>query len=91
MAESKSWVRNRRRCCPDGFGSALARSKLSCRTDDIYVSPNQVRKYGLRTGDTVEGEIRAPKDGERYFALTRLSRSISTIPTRCATASTSTT
>lgn len=35
--------------------------------DDIYVSPNQVRKYGLRTGDTVEGGIRAPKDGERYF------------------------
>ncbi|HCW62808.1 MAG TPA: transcription termination factor Rho, partial [Sphingobium sp.] len=40
--------------------------------DDIYVSPNQVRKFGLRTGDTVEGEIRAPKDGERYFALTKL-------------------
>ena len=40
--------------------------------DDIYVSPNQVRKFGLRTGDTVEGEIRGPKDGERYFALTKL-------------------
>ena len=40
--------------------------------DDIYVSPNQVRKFGLRTGDTVEGEIRAPRDGERYFALTKL-------------------
>ena len=40
--------------------------------DDIYVSPNQVRKFGLRTGDTVEGEIRGPKDGERYFALTRV-------------------
>ena len=40
--------------------------------DDIYISPNQVRKFGLRTGDTVEGEIRAPKDGERYFALTKL-------------------
>src|SRR3546814_1144906 len=40
--------------------------------DDIYVSPNQVRKYGLRTGDTVEGEIHAPRDGERYFALTKL-------------------
>lgn len=37
--------------------------------DDIYVSPSQVRKFGMRTGDTVEGEIRAPKDGERYFAL----------------------
>jgi transcription termination factor Rho len=40
--------------------------------DDIYVSPSQVRKFGLRTGDTVEGEIRAPKDGERYFALLKL-------------------
>ena len=40
--------------------------------DDIYVSPNQVRKWGLRTGDTVEGHVRAPKDGERYFAITKL-------------------
>ena len=40
--------------------------------DDIYVSPNQVRKFGLRTGDTVEGQIRAPKDGERYFALLKV-------------------
>jgi transcription termination factor Rho len=40
--------------------------------DDIYVSPSQVRKFGLRTGDTVEGEIRAPKDGERYFALLKV-------------------
>ena len=37
--------------------------------DDIYVSPSQVRRFGLRTGDTVEGQIRGPKDGERYFAL----------------------
>ena len=37
--------------------------------DDIYISPNQVRRFGLRTGDSVEGQIRAPKDGERYFAL----------------------
>ncbi|GAM97275.1 transcription termination factor Rho [alpha proteobacterium U9-1i] len=41
--------------------------------DDIYVSPQQIRKFGLRTGDTVEGQIRAPKDGERYFALTKVS------------------
>ena len=40
--------------------------------DDIYVSPSQVRKFALRTGDTVEGEIRAPKDGERYFALVKV-------------------
>ena len=39
---------------------------------DIYVSPSQVRRFGLRTGDTVEGEIRAPKDGERYFALLKV-------------------
>ncbi|HIF09851.1 MAG TPA: transcription termination factor Rho, partial [Sneathiellales bacterium] len=41
--------------------------------DDIYVSPSQIRRFGLRTGDTVEGEIRAPKDGERYFALLKVS------------------
>src|SRR3981189_501442 len=40
--------------------------------DDIYVSPSQVRRFGLRTGDTVEGQIRAPKDGERYFALLKV-------------------
>src|SRR5262249_49562885 len=40
--------------------------------DDIYVAPAQVRKFGLRTGDTVDGEIRAPKDGERYFALLKV-------------------
>ena len=40
--------------------------------DDIYVSPSQVRRFGLRTGDTVGGEIRAPKDGERYFALLKI-------------------
>jgi len=41
--------------------------------DDIYVSPNQIRKFSLRTGDTVEGLIRSPKDGERYFALLKVS------------------
>ena len=40
--------------------------------DDIYVSPSQIRKFGLRTGDTVEGQIRSPKDGERYFALLKV-------------------
>ena len=42
--------------------------------DDIYISPNQVRRFALRTGDTVEGQIRAPKDGERYFALLKLNQ-----------------
>ena len=40
--------------------------------DDIYVSPSQIRRFGLRTGDTVEGQIRSPKDGERYFALLKV-------------------
>ena len=42
--------------------------------DDIYVSPNQIRRFGLRTGDTVEGPIRSPKEGERYFALLQVSK-----------------
>src|SRR5665648_801329 len=41
--------------------------------DDIYVSPSQIRRFSLRTGDTVEGQIRSPKDGERYFALLKVS------------------
>ena len=58
----------------DGFGFLRSpEANYLAGPDDIYVSPNQVRKFGLRTGDTVEGEIRGPKDGERYFALTRLS------------------
>ena len=58
---------------PDGFGFLRsAEANYLAGPDDIYLSPNQVRRHGLRTGDTVEGEIRAPKDGERYFALTKL-------------------
>ncbi|HEX9806313.1 MAG TPA: transcription termination factor Rho [Alteraurantiacibacter sp.] len=58
----------------DGFGFLRsAEANYLAGPDDIYVSPNQVRKWGLRTGDTVEGEIRAPRDGERYFALTKIS------------------
>jgi transcription termination factor Rho len=54
----------------DGFGFLRsAQSNYLPGPDDIYVSPSQVRRLGLRTGDTVDGEIRAPKDGERYFAL----------------------
>ena len=58
---------------PDGFGFLRsAESNYLAGPDDIYVSPQQVRKFGVRTGDTLDGEIRAPKDGERYFALTKL-------------------
>ncbi len=54
----------------DGFGFLRAmESNYLPGADDIYVTPNQIRKFGLRTGDTIEGPIRAPKDGERYFAL----------------------
>ena len=58
---------------PDGFGylRSMEASYLP-GADDIYISPTQVRKFGLRTGDTVEGEIRAPKDGERYFAMVQI-------------------
>jgi len=57
----------------DGFGFLRSpEANYLAGPDDIYVSPNQVRKWGLRTGDTVEGEIRAPKDGERYFALVKI-------------------
>jgi transcription termination factor Rho len=60
---------------PDGFGFLRSpEANYLAGPDDIYVSPNQVRKFGLRTGDTVEGEVRAPKDGERYFALTKLNQ-----------------
>lgn len=58
---------------PDGFGFLRsAESNYLAGPDDIYVSPAQVKKFGLRTGDTVEGEIRGPKDNERYFALTKI-------------------
>ncbi|MCC7253093.1 Rho termination factor N-terminal domain-containing protein, partial [Hyphomicrobium sp.] len=42
--------------------------------DDIYISPSQIRRFALRTGDTVEGQIRSPKEGERYFALLKVNR-----------------
>src|SRR5271167_4301471 len=58
---------------PDGFGFLRSpESNYLPGPDDIYVSPSQVRRFGLRTGDTVEGQIRAPKDGERYFALLKV-------------------
>jgi len=58
---------------PDGFGFLRSpQANYLPGPDDIYVSPSQVRRFGLRTGDTVEGQIRAPKDGERYFALLKV-------------------
>jgi transcription termination factor Rho len=58
---------------PDGFGFLRStEANYLPGPDDIYVSPTQIRRFGLRTGDTVDGEIRSPKEGERYFALVRL-------------------
>ncbi|MDI9409060.1 MAG: transcription termination factor Rho, partial [Candidatus Pacebacteria bacterium] len=57
----------------DGFGFLRSpQSNYLPGPDDIYINPQQVRRFSLRTGDTVEGEIRAPKDGERYFALNKI-------------------
>jgi transcription termination factor Rho len=59
----------------DGFGFLRApEANYLPGPDDIYVSPSQVRRFGLRTGDSVEGQIRAPKEGERYFALLKVSK-----------------
>ena len=58
---------------PDGYGFLRsADTSYLANPDDIYVSPSQIRRFNLRTGDTIEGEIRTPKDGERYVALTKL-------------------
>ncbi len=59
----------------DGFGFLRSsEANYLPGPDDIYVSPSQVRRYGLRTGDTIEGQIRAPKEGERYFALHKVNK-----------------
>ena len=59
----------------DGFGFLRAmESNYLPGPDDIYVSPSQIRKFGLRTGDTVEGEMRAPRESERYFAITKIDK-----------------
>ncbi|XAH21755.1 transcription termination factor Rho [Xylophilus sp. GW821-FHT01B05] len=58
---------------PDGFGFLRSPdTSFTASTDDIYISPSQVRRFNLHTGDMIEGEVRTPKDGERYFALTKL-------------------
>jgi transcription termination factor Rho len=68
----------------DGYGF-LRSSDTSylANPDDIYVSPSQIRRFNLRTGDTIEGEIRTPKDGERYFALVKLDKVNSESPEAC--------
>jgi transcription termination factor Rho len=60
---------------PDGFGFLRSPdTSYTASTDDIYISPSQVRRFNLHTGDMVEGEVRIPKEGERYFALTKLDK-----------------
>ena len=76
----------------DGFGFLRSpEANYLPGPDDIYVSPNQIRKFALRTGDTVEGLIRAPKDGERYFAVVKIQSLNFEEPERPGTRSTSTT
>jgi transcription termination factor Rho len=60
---------------PDGFGFLRSiEASYMASTDDIYLSPSQIRRFNLHTGDMVEGEVRVPKDGERYFALVKVDR-----------------
>ena len=60
---------------PDGFGFLRSiEASYMASTDDIYLSPSQVWRFNLHTGDNVEGEVRVPKDGERYFALVKVDR-----------------
>jgi transcription termination factor Rho len=66
---------------PDGFGFLRSPdSSYTASTDDIYISPSQVRRFNLHTGDMIEGEVRIPKDGERYFALTKLDKVNNDLP-----------
>ena len=60
---------------PDGFGFLRSpETSYLANTDDVYVSPSQIRRFNLHTGDSIEGEIRTPKDGERYSAMTKLDK-----------------
>src|SRR3979490_1205392 len=60
-------------CLPDGFGFLRAPEyNYLPGPDDIYVSPSQIRRFDLRTGDTISGQVRQPKEGERYFALIKV-------------------
>ena len=65
---------------PDGFGFLRNMdTSFTASTDDIYISPSQIRRFNLHTGDMIEGEVRTPKDGERYFALNKLDK-INSLP-----------
>jgi len=76
---------------PDGFGFLRSpEANYLPGPDDIYVSPSQIRRFGLRTGDTIDGHIRSPKEGERYFALLKVNSLNFEIPKRPATKSIST-
>ncbi|MCZ4303577.1 transcription termination factor Rho [Zoogloeaceae bacterium G21618-S1] len=69
---------------PDGFGFLRSpEASYLAGTDDIYVSPSQVRRFNLHTGDTIEGEIRTPKDGERYFAMVKVDKINGELPEAC--------
>ena len=60
---------------PDGFGFLRSPdTSYLASTDDIYISPSQIRRFNLHTGDTIEGEVRTPKDNERYFALVKVDK-----------------
>ncbi len=60
---------------PDGYGFLRSpETSYLANTDDVYISPSQIRRFNLHTGDTIEGEIRTPKEGERYFALVKVDR-----------------
>ena len=69
ILSAKAWSRS----SPTASASSAPPIRITCSgPDDIYVSPSQIRRFGLRTGDTVEGQIRGPKEGERYFALLKV-------------------
>ncbi|MGB7484097.1 transcription termination factor Rho [Castellaniella ginsengisoli] len=66
---------------PDGFGFLRSPdTSYLASTDDIYISPSQIRRFNLHTGDSIEGEVRTPKDGERYFALVKVDKVNGTVP-----------
>ena len=66
---------------PDGFGFLRSPdTSYLASTDDIYISPSQIRRFNLHTGDSIEGEVRVPKDGERYFALVKVDKVNGTTP-----------
>ncbi len=66
---------------PDGFGFLRSPdSSYMASTDDIYISPSQIRRFNLHTGDSIEGEVRTPKDGERYFALVKVDKVNGSVP-----------